>query len=103
MAFPNKAPLAIETFTFSTALDALPVGVTITGTTPWFIQSIPITSEPIPALVIQGAPSVSGAFLMQQLASGTDGMWYLIGTYYLTSDGQKIPKYDCVLVKAPGC
>ena len=102
MPFSPKVPgTNIETFSFTAAGDGLAAGVTLTGST-WVVE-IAAGNETIPTLIKFGLPSVTGMIFSQQFTGGTAGITYIIEGTYTASDGQVITKYDCVLVKAPGC
>ena len=99
MTFSNKVPGDTEIFSFTWANDGLAVGETIVSAS-WTV-AILSGAETIPTLVTSGGSTISGMLVSQILTGGTAGIWYIVECTIITSLGQRITKFDHVLVANP--
>ena len=99
MTFNNKVPADIDVFTFTFANDSLGATETITSAS-WTIAVLS-GAETIPTLATSGGSTISGMLVSQILTGGTAGIWYIVECTIITSLGQRITKFDHVLVANP--
>lgn len=95
--FSPKTPSAEELFGFNFILQ-LPAGVTI-ASAQWIVTVLKGV-DANPSAMLSGNPIINGTKVSQKIIGGLDGVQYCLTCIATTSDGEKIPLFASLWVRA---